>query len=187
MKFIKNFLLIVAFIFVIIILGAIMIPNYLRMKESATQPQQSSTNQSQSSNTQTQTTTYKIGDSIRQGDYVLTVHGIADNVPPEADIYDRPKEGNKYYAVDVTIENKGSDVISYNVIYFKLQDSEGYTYDYTGAYKKPWFGYGDLQLDRKVRGWITFEIPKNLSNLELIFQPITNNPFDTVQIIVELY
>jgi hypothetical protein len=183
MKFIKNFLLIVAFIFVIIILAAIMITNYLRMKESTTQPQQSSTQNT----TVTQTTTYKIGDSVQSGDYVLTVHGIADNVPPETDIYDRPKEGNKYYAVEVTVENKGSDVISYNVIYFKLQDSEGYTYDYTGAYKKPWFGYGDLQPGRKVRGWITFEIPKNSSNLELIFQPITNNPFNAVQIIVELH
>lgn len=183
MKFIKNFLLVIAFIFVIIILAAIAIPNYLHMKPGITQPQQSSTQNTKI----TQTTTYKIGDSVQSGDYVLTVHGIADNVLPETDIYDRPKEGNKYYAVEVTVENKGSDVISYNVIYFKLQDSEGYTYDYTGSYKEPWLGYGDLQPGRKVRGWITFEIPKNSSNLELIFQPITYNPFDTVQIIVKLY
>ena len=133
-----------------------------------------------------QTQIYKIGDNAQWQDYVLTVHGTLSAVPYEDNEYDRPEAGSKYFAVEVTIENKGSEVKPYNIIDFKLQDGDGYTYDSTTAdvMKQPWFGYGDLQPGRKIRGWITFEIPKTASKLELIYQPGT--VFDTGQIIVKL-
>jgi hypothetical protein len=132
-----------------------------------------------------QTQTFKVGDSIQLGDYVLIVHGTADNVPYEDTEYDRPEEGNKYFAVEVTVENKGSEANSYNPLDFTLQDSSGYTFEKTYTVsKEPSLSSGDLQPGRKVRGWITFEIPKTSSNLELIYKP---DIFDSGQVIVKLY
>jgi len=135
--------------------------------------------------TQTETKTFRIGDSVQLGDYILTVHGIEDNVSYDPNDYNKPKDGYKYFAVEVSVENKGSEVNPYNLYDFTLQDKNGYTYDIAiWVIKEPSFSSGDLQPGRKIRGWLTYEVSKTAENLELIYQP---DWFDSGQVIVKLY
>lgn len=128
-----------------------------------------------------QTQTFKVGDKIKLGDYYLTVNGFEDYVDENPFI--QPEEGNKFFIVDVTIENNGAEPKSYNELDFEIQDSVSYIYDSYLSLKEPSLQSGDLQPGRNVRGWITFEIPKNAQGLELIYQP---DWWDAGQIIVKL-
>jgi len=128
-----------------------------------------------------QTQTFKVGEKIKLGDYYLTVNGFEDYI--EENPFGQPKEGNKLFAVDVTVENNGTEPKSYNELDFEIQDSTSYIYTSSIASKEPTLHSGDLQSSRNVRGWITFEIPKNTLGLELIYQP---DWWDAGQIIVKL-
>jgi len=144
---------------------------------SNTKPE-TANNQSQTSQ---QTQTFKVGERVKLGNYYLTVNGFEDYV--EENEYMQPDEGNKFLAVDVTIENGGTESASYNALDFEIQDSESYTYDTSMATKAPDLGSGDLQEGRKIRGWVTFEVPTTATGLELIYQP---SLWDTGQVIVKL-
>lgn len=82
----------------------------------------------------------------------------------------QPKQGSKYFAIDVTIVNNSGKTISYNVLDFTLQDGQAYTYTYTPG-KDPFLNCGDLERGRSVRGWITFEVPAASSNYTVIYKP----------------
>lgn len=126
--------------------------------------------------------TFKVGDTIKMGDLQYTVHGIRE--VKGNDIF-KPDEGKKWVAVEVTIENKGSEpqLVS-SLLGFTLQDSEGYTYnimpvpvDLKGSLD------GELAPGRKMRGEVSFEIPKDAKGLELI---IDADVFGFGQAIVQL-
>ena len=97
----------------------------------------------------------------------LTVNA-KENYFPDNDIMSA-KQGYRYYAVDVTLSNHSGKTISYNVMYFTLQDDKSYTYTYTPG-KDPFLNCGDLENGRSVRGWITFEVPVASKNYTLIWK-----------------
>lgn len=129
-----------------------------------------------------ETQTFKVGDTIKLGDLHYTVHGVRE--VKGNDLF-KPEEGNKWIAVEVTIENAGSEPEAVSsLLGFSLQDSEGYNYDMTilpvdlkGSLD------GEIAPGRKMRGEVAFEIPKDAKGLELV---IDANPFGFGQAIVEL-
>lgn len=126
--------------------------------------------------------TFKVGDTIKLGDFQYTVHGIRELKGNE---FLKPDAGKKWIAVEVTVENKGSEpqVVS-SLLGFTLQDSEGYNYNITpvpvdlkGSLD------GELAPGRKMRGEVSFEIPKDAKGLQLV---IDANVFGLGQAIVDL-
>ena len=98
-----------------------------------------SNDQDDASNTETTLSDekFKIGESIKLGDYIVTVNGI-ENPYIESNDFIKPEAGNKFTAVDVTYENISGDEISYNMFDWTLYDSESYNYDsFTIASKEP--------------------------------------------------
>ncbi len=118
---------------------------------------------------QTETKVYNLGDRVKLENKVLTAYSIANYIEPNK--YLQPKAGNKHITVDISLENDGPDSISYNVLNFRLQDSDGYVYTHVAASKEPYFTSGALQPGRKIRGFIVYEIPQDSSGFELIFTP----------------
>ena len=140
-------------------------------------------NQQTQEQTQPKTKVYSIGQTVQLGDYYITVEKFNTN-PKYEDPFNDLKKSDRVVAVEVLIENKGSKPKPYNIFDFTIQDKEGYTYDPSWNFTvKPDLGSGDLQPGRKVRGNITFEVPKSATGLELIYQP---DWLDSGQVIVKL-
>lgn len=113
---------------------------------------------------------YKVGDKVKLYEQILTVLNAGEYVSKNA--YLKPKDGMKYYAVEVEVENVGQKPNAYNPMYFKLVDANSYSYNmsYMGG-KEPALQSGDLQPTKKTRGFITFEVPLDAAGLELVFAP----------------
>jgi len=128
------------------------------------------------------TETFKIGDKVKLGDYVLTIKGVEPCTSTNQ--FSQPKSGNKFVVIDITQENQGEDPLNYNVWDYKLQDSEDFTYSTAmTTCKDPGFSSGALQTGQSTRGYITFEIPKENSPAKLIFTP---SWISTEQIVINL-
>jgi len=128
------------------------------------------------------TQTFKLGDKVQLGDYVLVVNTVEPC--SSSNQFMQPKSGNKFVVVDITQENQGADPRSYNVWDYKLQDSQDFTYQTAmTSCREPGFSAGTLQKGQKTRGFITFEIPKENTAAKLIFTP---SWLSTEQIIINL-
>ncbi|MDN4066677.1 DUF4352 domain-containing protein [Paenibacillus vini] len=115
--------------------------------------------------------TFAIGDKIALGDNVLTVNGFARSQGDNE--FDTPKEGHEYIIIDLTIENGGSENISYNPFDFSMQNSQGQILDgaFTLTEQDKQLNSGELAPKGKVSGVIVFEQPKGDTGLQLIYQP----------------
>ena len=73
-------------------------------------------------------------------------------------------------SVDVT-QRALTDDVDYNLWLFTVQDSDGFIYDrgITGD-AEPSFGYGKLDKDQQVRGWLSFEVPASATLVSIIHE-----------------
>lgn len=119
---------------------------------------------------QPQNTVYKVGDSIKLGNNKLTVNEVVKSQGSE---YDKPKSGNEYVIVKVTVENAGDSNISYNPYDFKVQNSQGQLTDQaiTIINQDTALPSGELVPGGKVTGTIAFEEPKDDPALQLQYTP----------------
>ena len=113
---------------------------------------------------------YQMGEAIDMEDRILTVHQVLDDYDfTSQNQFIVPKEGNKYFLIEVSITNNGSKSLSCWHGQFKLKDKNNYEYKNDVTFKEPSFGIGDLLPTRTKRGFITYEIPRNISDLELVY------------------
>lgn len=125
--------------------------------------------------------TFKIGDTIKMGELIITVNSVRTDKGQE---FIKPKEGHIFYLVDATIENKSTDSTTISsLMMFKLTDNDGYNYNITMGPETKGQLDGELGAGRKMRGELAFEIPKDSKGLELIFEP---NIFGFGQAIIKL-
>jgi len=131
----------------------------LRMEEAG-QPNQTGDNQ------QAGDMGYKVGDVIKINGTQLTVNEVTKSAGGE---FDKPKSGNEYVIIRVTIENTGNSTISYNPYYFKVQNSQGQITDpaFTIVDQDTALESGELAPGGKVSGTVVFEQPKNDPELKL--------------------
>ena len=127
------------------------------------------------------TETFKIGDVVKAGEAQFTVNSVREDNGNE---FMKPKDGNVYYVVDVTVENKGSESLAVSsLMMFKLVDSEGYSQDITVGPETKGSVDGEVSPGRKLRGELAFEISKEAKGLELEIDP---SLWGTGKVIVEL-
>jgi len=112
------------------------------------------------------TPSYKIGEKAVDKNIAITV-----NSKREAKIIkDRgTKENWTYLILNITIENIGSENLSYYLYPFAIQDKNGYLFEshYTTADLENAFESGELPPGESYQGEISFEIPKSSENLEM--------------------
>lgn len=125
---------------------------------------------SNSNNTQpTQAVEFKIGDIVKLGDREFVVNSSKRS---KSIIYSTAKSGKEYVIVNVTIQNKGSDEVSFNTFDFKMQDANGaqFSADASSYSLEDSLNSGTLAPNGKITGSLAFEVPSG-DNVKLIFQP----------------
>jgi hypothetical protein len=111
----------------------------------------------------------KVGDTIALNGFTLTVNDVQKSENFSGDIIDQAKSGNTFIAVDLTIGSQKNSGVSANALYATLKDGQGFSYN-TGIFgdKQPSLkGTNDIPNGDKVRGWVTFEVPKTASGFTL--------------------
>ncbi len=113
---------------------------------------------------------YQIGDMIEISDLVIQVLGVS--YPAGTELV-RPKEGYKFVAVDVQVDNQGSTVQEVtSVVQMYLKDDTGQKYTFhLGAQSIIGGGLPDdeLQPGERVRGQIGFQVPADADSLIFVF------------------
>lgn len=112
-------------------------------------------------------TTFKIGETATNGDWSVTVNSVKSSTSGSLG---QPAAGNIYLVVDVTAENLTStpQLVSSEAS-FTLKDKTGQVYNeaITGIGVPP---DGTVQPGTKLRGQISYEIPKTLHEFTFQFQ-----------------
>jgi hypothetical protein len=111
---------------------------------------------------------FKVGDTVKMGDLQFTVNGVRVS---EGKTF-KPDEGNVYLMVDITVENIGSEEESVSsLLMFKLVDKDGMGYDLAISDDQQGQLDGSLAAGRKMKGEITYEVPKTINAFELEIDP----------------
>jgi hypothetical protein len=113
---------------------------------------------------------YNVGDSVKLKGVVVTVKSFTKS---NGNDLDKPKEGMEFVIVTVNIKNNSQDKVSYNPLYFKMQNSKGQITDpaiVTTVDSKTALSSGELATGGEVEGTIVFEQPKDDPGLILIYE-----------------
>ena len=111
---------------------------------------------------------FKVGDQVKVGDtFIATVNSFKTN--PGDDIF-KPKSGNKFVVVDVTLKNVGSkeqDISS--LLQFTLKDATGQKYDETiiSNVTPP---DGKLAAGDIIKGQIAYEVAASQHDFTFAFE-----------------
>lgn len=99
--------------------------------------------------------------------------------------FDKPKDGQEFVIVNLTITNSGNDTVSYNPFDFKMQNSQGNITDktFTTVDSSTSLSSGELAAGGAVTGTITFEQPAGDKGLILKYK---SNFFSNKEIKVKI-
>ncbi len=92
--------------------------------------------------------------------------------------------GKKYYAVEVQIKNDSDKKITYNMLDFTLRDANRVAVSPSVTQKDPALHSGELATGGQVTGDITFAIPDQWQNPELVYHAVW---WDGSQLFFKLY
>jgi Domain of unknown function (DUF4352) len=121
----------------------------------------------------------KIGDRVELNGMALTVVK-ADHAAELGGIM-KAKAGNEFIVTEVIIENTGSEKLSYNLLYFKARDSEGFEYSTALGMDQP-LSAGELAKGEKARGNVAFEVKQGAKGLILEYKPLTLGGSEAIKV-----
>ncbi len=139
------------------------------------------TTPTQASDNAPKTQTFKMGDKVDLNGKTVTVNSVAPYTSNNQ--FMQPKNGNKFVTVDISLTNTSKDAFDYNVLDFRLQDNQSYSYTNAATDHEPYLTTGALQPGQTTRGFIDYEIPGNNTPTQVVFTP---GFLSTSQIIITL-
>lgn len=108
-----------------------------------------------------------VGDTLSRDDLELTLLK-ADWRPDISDSFYQPGEGQKYVSFLVRHEAL-EDGAEYNIIFWDAIDKAGTRYEAEVLGQiEPDLTVGQLAAGKKVEGWVTYEVPKDVNQLQVI-------------------
>ena len=108
-----------------------------------------------------------VGDTLSRDDLELTLLK-ADWKPDISDSFYQPGEGQKYVSFLVRYEAL-EDGAEYNIIFWDASDKAGIRYEAEVLGQiEPDLTVGQLAAGKKVQGWVTYEVPQDVNQLEVI-------------------
>ena len=81
-------------------------------------------------------------------------------------MFSKPDKGMKFVSVLIQYV-ADEDGGSYSASDWDVSDYEGFDYDQPIIGAEPALGSGDIRPNKKIQGWVTFEVPKNAKWLEI--------------------
>lgn len=113
-----------------------------------------------------------VGDTIQQGDYIITL--VSVDKQKSFGTLATAGEGKILIAVELIIESAADKGVSANLFYCTLQDSDGFSYNFSVFGKDPALAaINDIPYGEKTRGWATFEVPETASGFVFRYEPIS--------------
>lgn len=137
--------------------------------------------QGQEQKQENKTETFKVGDTVKTKNFNITVNKVETS---EGGEYIKPKEGNEFLKVDITVENISdkSQTVS-SVMMFKVVDKDGRSYDQAFAGEQNGRLDGEVGAGRKMTGEYVVEVPKGDTGLQLEFD---SSILSSGQVVVDL-
>ncbi|MGI8688829.1 MAG: DUF4352 domain-containing protein [Thermomicrobiales bacterium] len=110
------------------------------------------------------------------GRLAITLYQIRDPSPVRSG--ESPKAGTRVVAIDVTMENTGSDAFDYNAFEWYAQTTDDRVYEAAGfeSALDPYLTSGSLAAGEKARGWISFVIPQGNALSTVKYGDFGSNP-----------
>jgi hypothetical protein len=128
--------------------------------------------------------TYKHTETVEIDGVKMSISDVKDY--KSSNQFIKAKDGYKFLAISVNIENISSEGKSYNTLYYKLKDKEGASYQTGLTDITPALSSGVLQPTKKAKGYVVFEVPNTIKNsdLEFMYEPLSFT--ESKQVIWEL-
>jgi len=116
--------------------------------------------------------TFSIGNIIDHEDRILTVNS-AERGWTSSNEFDTPSEGFEYVLIDVTLQNKSEDEVSFNPYHFNIKDGAGVIQDTAfGGVDINTLSSGNLAPGGEISGKLLFEVNEaNIEDLTLFYEP----------------
>lgn len=128
-----------------------------------------------------QVETFKVGDTIQTKDFKITVNKVETS---EGGEFVKPKDGNEFIKVDITIENTSKEEQNVSsMIMFKVVDKDGRSYNQAIVEDQNGQLDGKVAPGRKMTGEYVVEVPKGATGLQLEFD---SSLLTSGQVIVDL-
>ncbi len=111
-----------------------------------------------------------IGDSIDLDSVLLTVNQVSS---PEEDSLSKPREGNKFLLVDITLVNNTSEVLEITASFqMYVKDSTGqlFTLDHSVTFAKGVSPDGEHAPGETINGQIGYEVPEDETSFVFVFE-----------------
>lgn len=115
----------------------------------------------------------KIGEEVEMQDYKLTVLSVKDCKPSPYMVATLKKNKAKLIGIEVLFEATSDK--RFFATHGKITDSEGFAHNklsFSGNCE-PRYSTAALNKGEKAKGWITFEVPENISGLKYGFDHIS--------------
>jgi uncharacterized protein DUF4352 len=120
-----------------------------------------------------------VGERVESNGIALTVNSVS--AVESVNEFSKPKEGNVFLVVDVTIESVDKDPANYNPLYFRVKDADGFEYSYNFTAPDPTLKSGELSPGDKARGNVAFEVPADAKGLVLSYKAIDFSGDDAIE------
>lgn len=100
----------------------------------------------------------------------ISITDVDTEYMPEETTYYYLAPDKRYFAVEVFFVNRSDEPVYYSDFDFKMKDSDDYSFlnIYSGA-KQPTLSSGTLPTGQMIRGWITYEVPLEDTDLSLVY------------------
>lgn len=113
-------------------------------------------------------TTGKVGDRTEGYGMALTV--VTTSKTGEKLGFSQPKPDHIFLVAEVVIESIANDDASYNPLFFRVRDSDGFEYRAQAVGPEPGLRSGKMSRGEKVRGNVAFEVKNTATGLTLIME-----------------
>lgn len=112
---------------------------------------------------------YAVNETAKINGVEMTVTNVSKS---NGEDFDKPKDGSEYVIVSVKIKNNSKEKVSYNALYFKMQNSKGQITDdaFTTVDQDKQLKSGELAPGGEVAGDVVFEEPVGDKALVLQYQ-----------------
>lgn len=134
------------------------------------------------SNNQANNKEYTIGEPALLNDRMLTVNAVQRNFVPDST--ERPKQGDEYIRVNITLVNTSDSAIDYNPLQFSIEDPNNGIQRNTESVQQVPDALnvpGTIGALGTLNGNLVFQAPQGATNLKLVYKP---NPLsgDTITV-----
>jgi Domain of unknown function (DUF4352) len=124
-----------------------------------------------------------LGETAELSDRTLVANEVERNYVPPGRLPRQPEFGSEFIRVYVTMTNTGNQSFDYNLLNFKVQDSNGVQHNSQTMTDLPYrVSHGSLAPGGTLEGNMPFQVPQGDNGLKLVYEPFERRNLGTVTV-----